>query len=73
MHMHKHTLNPPEQKTSWTIHLVQWERENGSGGQPAEPPPEVSAAPDWLDPAAQSHTQTHTHTRTHTHTHTHTK
>lgn len=33
-----------------------------SGGQPAEPPPEVSAAPDWLDPAAQSHTQTPTHT-----------
>lgn len=44
------------------------ERENGSGGQPAEPPPEVSAAPDWLDPAAQSHTHTHTNT-SHTHTH----
>lgn len=40
--------------------LCVWERENGSDGQPAEPPPEVSAAPDWLDPAAQSHTNTNT-------------
>lgn len=34
-------------------------RENESEGQPAEPPPEVSAATVWLDPAAQTHRHTH--------------
>lgn len=52
-----------EKKKSLTGCGVSWLRENGSGGQPAELPPEVSAVPGWLDPAAQSHTVTHTHTQ----------